>query len=67
MFLIGEPSGARISRLFDEQRDAPFSYAEVGASWEETGENPGYTVDHHRVALGEGKEAFERAVGALSA
>jgi hypothetical protein len=41
VFLIGEPSGARISRLFDEQRDAPFSYAEVGASWEEPGENSG--------------------------
>jgi uncharacterized protein (UPF0548 family) len=63
VFLIGE----RISRLFDEQRDAPFSYAKVGASWKEPGENPGYTVDHHRVGLGEGEEAFERAVGALFA
>jgi uncharacterized protein (UPF0548 family) len=67
VFLIGEPSGARISRLFDEQRDAPFSYAKVGASWKEPGENPGYTVDHHRMGLGEGEEAFERAVGALFA
>jgi hypothetical protein len=41
VFLIGEPSGARISRLFDEQRDAAFSYSEVGASWEEPGKNSG--------------------------
>ncbi len=65
MFLIREPSEARISRAFDVQRDAPFSYAEVGASREAPGEIPGYTVDHNRVKLGEGAEAFGRAVDAL--
>lgn len=65
MFLIREPSGARISRAFDAQRDAPFSYAEVGASRDAPREIPGYAVDHNRVKLGEGAEVFGRAVDAL--
>ena len=67
LFLIGEPSGALISRLFDERRDAPFSYAEVGTSRAAPREIPGYTVDHNRIRLGEGEEAFGRAVEALFA
>lgn len=65
MFLFRETSEARISRAFDAQRDARFSYAEVGASREAPGEIPGYTVDHNRVKLGEGADAFGRAVEAL--
>ena len=65
MFLIREPSGARVSRAFDAQRGASFSYAEVGASREAPGGIPGYTVDHNRARLGEGEETFERAVEAL--
>ncbi|MGI9048777.1 MAG: DUF1990 family protein, partial [Rubrobacteraceae bacterium] len=45
------------------QRDAPFSYEEVGASRE--GAPPDYTVDHNRVKLGSGEETFVRAVEAL--
>ena len=67
MFLIGEPSAARVSLLFDEQRDAQFSYAEVGASRENPGKVPGYTVDHNRVRLGYGEETFGRAIEALHA
>ena len=67
VFLIGEPAVTRISRLLGEQRDVPFFYAEVGASWEAPGEIPGYTVDHHRVGLGGGEQAFGRAVEALFA
>ncbi len=63
--MIREPSGARISRAFDLQRDATFSYAKVGASRKAPGEIPGYTVDHNRVKLGEGAEVFGRAVDAL--
>ena len=65
MFLIREPSGARVSRAFDAQRGASFSYAEVGASRQAPGGIPGYTVDHNRARLGEGEETFERAVEAL--
>ena len=67
MFSIGKPSEARISRVFDEQRDAPFSYDEVGASREAPEKMPGYAVDRNRVRLGEGAETFERAVEALRA
>ena len=63
--MIREPSEARISRSFDAQRDALFSYPDVGASREAPGEIPGYTVDHNRVKLGEGAETFERSVEAL--
>ena len=67
MFMIGEPSEARVSRLLDEQRGAPFSYAEVGASRETPAKVPGYAVDHNRVRLGDGEEAFGRAAEALRA
>ena len=67
MFCVGEPSGARISRIFDDGRDAPLSYAEVGASREAPAEIPGYTVDHNRVRLGGGEAVFGRAVEALFA
>jgi uncharacterized protein (UPF0548 family) len=67
VFLIGEPSAVRISLLFDEQREAPLSYAEVGVSRETPGKVPGYTVDHNRVRLGDGEEVFGRAAEALYA
>ena len=34
MFLFNEPSPQRIARFLEAQRDAPFSYDEVGASRE---------------------------------
>lgn len=67
MFLIGEPSAARISLLLDEQRNAPFSYAEVGASRKTPGKVPGYTVDRNRVRLGDGEGVFVRAAETLYA
>ena len=67
MFLLGEPSEARISGFLLSQRDAPLSYAEVGDSKTGASELAGYAVDHNRARLGEGEEAFERAAGALRA
>ena len=47
------------------QRDPPFSYKEVGAS-REVGAPPGYyAVDRYQAKLGEGAEAYQRAVEAL--
>jgi uncharacterized protein (UPF0548 family) len=46
------------------QGDLPFSYKEVGAS-QEVGAPPGCAVDRYQVKLGEGAEAYERAVEAL--
>ena len=67
MFLFSEPSTERISRFLDAQRDAPFSYDEVGASREDAKAPVGYAVDHNRVRLGEGRKTFDRAVAALHA
>jgi uncharacterized protein (UPF0548 family) len=67
VFLIGEPSAARVSLLIDEQRGAPLSYAEVGASRDAPEKISGYAVDHNRVRLGDGEEAFARAAEALYA
>jgi uncharacterized protein (UPF0548 family) len=66
LFLFGEPSEGRISDFLESQRDSPFSYGEVGAS-REGGAPAGYAVDHNHARLGEGKEAFDRAVAALRA
>src|SRR5829696_8726743 len=64
---LSEPSTQRISRFLDAQRDAPFSYDEVGASRGDAKVPTGYAVDHNRVRLGEGRETFDRAVAALYA
>jgi uncharacterized protein (UPF0548 family) len=57
------PSDAAIRRFISAQSAEPFSYADVGAT---RGAPPdGYLVHHHRVRLGSGRDAFERAVEAL--
>lgn len=64
MFSFRDPSDDAIRRFLSSQRDLPFSYKEIGASRE--GEAPpGYAVDSYWVKLGEGPEAYERAVEAL--
>jgi uncharacterized protein (UPF0548 family) len=63
MFFLIKPSRERIQRFIDSQRQAPFNYAEVGAS---LGPLPsGYAVNHGRIRLGQGEAAFEQAVEAL--
>lgn len=64
MFFLKGPSRDGIRHSIDSQKSLPFSYTEVGASRE--GEAPpGYVVDRYRVRLGEGPEAYARAVEAL--
>jgi uncharacterized protein (UPF0548 family) len=65
LFLFNEPSAQRIARFLDAQRDAPFSYDEVGASREGAKAPVGYSVDYNRARLGRGRSTFERAVAAL--
>lgn len=63
MFLFSKPSEALIANFISTQRHLAFSYPELGAT---QGQAPtGYTVDHNRVLLGNGKEKFDRAVVAL--
>jgi uncharacterized protein (UPF0548 family) len=65
LFLFDEPSPQRIARFLDAQRDAPFSYDEVGASREGVKTPTGYAVDCNRAKLGRGRDTFARAVVAL--
>ncbi len=64
MFLLRKPSEAATRRFVSSQENLPFSYESVGASWEGAAP-PGYVVDRYRVKLGEGPEAYARAVEAL--
>ncbi len=63
MFILREPSSEEIESFLSVQRNAPFSYAEVGAS--RRGAPSGYAADHNRVRLGAGEETFLRARDAL--
>ena len=63
VFLLMKPSQQRVERFLAQQRSRTFSYREVGHSRRVA--PAGYTVDHHRVCLGEGRAAFARAVEAL--
>jgi uncharacterized protein (UPF0548 family) len=63
MLLFSKPGRDAIRSFIESHKDEPFSYAEVGAS---EGRAPdGYAVDHNRVQLGQGAEAYERAVDAI--
>jgi uncharacterized protein (UPF0548 family) len=64
MFRLTRPTSSQLSAFLLAQRDAAFSYAEVGAT--RSGAAPlGYSVDHNRAQLGTGEDVFQRAVAAL--
>jgi uncharacterized protein (UPF0548 family) len=65
MFLLREPTAATVNDFLSAQREQSFSYAEVGA----TSSTPpsDFDVDHNRVLLGKGENAFARAVAAIRA
>lgn len=63
MFFLKEPSELTISTFIANQRDRAFTYSAVGAT---NGMPPhGFIVDHNRIQLGRGVQAYERAVAAL--
>jgi uncharacterized protein (UPF0548 family) len=64
MFFLKKPPSDGIRRSIDSQKSLPFSYTEIGASREGVAPS-GYVVDRYRVRLGEGPEAYARAVEAL--
>ncbi|MCA1717975.1 MAG: DUF1990 domain-containing protein [Actinobacteria bacterium] len=64
MFLLRKPSEAAARRFISSQENLPFSYENLGASREGVAPR-GYVVDRYRVKLGEGPEAYTRAVEAL--
>lgn len=63
MFTFFEPSDNQIEDFLAEQRELPFSYNEVGASQTEI--PTGYPVNHHRIQIGKGAEAFAMAKEAI--
>lgn len=64
MFLIAKPTEENIRRFIQAQKGKPLSYAEVGATSDESAPDD-YTVDHNRVLLGTGRAAFDRAIEAV--
>jgi uncharacterized protein (UPF0548 family) len=66
MFLQRKPSEEVVKRFISSQQDLSFSYAQVGATRNQSRDvDGGYTIDHNRLKLGEGEETFRRAVAAL--
>lgn len=63
MFLRSNPSEADIHRFLSKCVGDVFSYAEVGATATEAPR--GFTVDHNRIKLGQGRSAYERACAAI--
>lgn len=63
MFLFRQPTQDDLRQFLETQRNLPFSYEAVGASQHVPPQ--GYVVDHNRVMLGQGQEAFTQAVVAL--
>lgn len=63
MFSLTEPTAASINRFIASQRELPFSYSETGATQAKL--PGGYTHDHNRARLGNGRDVFHRGVTAL--
>lgn len=63
MWTLRRPGNVLVERFLASQREAPFSYASVGAT---RGTPPsGYTIDRNEAILGHGQVTYERAVSAL--
>lgn len=63
MLLFHDPKPEEIDRFLAAQRGSSFSYPEVGATRKKA--PPYYKVDHNRVRLGTGEEAFRIAIAAM--
>jgi uncharacterized protein (UPF0548 family) len=60
---LAKPTAGTLDALVRDQRDAPFSYPDVGAT--RTTLPPGYRHGRHVVQLGHGEATFARAVDGL--
>ena len=63
MILLHDPTTQEVDAFLQAQRDSRLSYPEVGFT--KKGAPPYYKIDHNRVQLGTGKEAFQVAVAAM--
>lgn len=60
MFYLAKPSILEIDAFIDGARDSELSYADVGATINETAP-AGYNVDHNRLCIGHGEQDWESA------
>jgi len=67
MFILQEPSDEEVRQFLSAQEKLPFYHGEVGASRKDATSDlpPGYAIDRYRMNLGEGIEAYARAVEVL--
>jgi uncharacterized protein (UPF0548 family) len=63
MYFLKRPTAEFVRAFVAEQRSRPFSYSQVGAS--RTGAPKGFTVDHNRLQLGNGRACFDKALQAI--
>jgi uncharacterized protein (UPF0548 family) len=63
MFFLREPTLTEIEVFLERQRGSRYSYPEVGKTRD--GAPPYYKVDHNRVRLGTGEEAYRVAIAAM--
>ena len=59
MFSFRKPSSETIQRFLDEQKKCEFTYSAIGCT--ENTPPAGFLVDHTRVKLGDGEQAFNDA------
>jgi uncharacterized protein (UPF0548 family) len=64
LFRLERPTDEQLRSILEEQKDAPFSYPEVGASRRSVLPN-GYHIDRYRIRLGTGKATFLAAKAAM--
>lgn len=64
MILFHDPEPEEIERFLEAQRGSSLSYGDVGLT-RQAEAPPRYTVDHNRVRLGTGEEAFRIAIAAM--
>jgi uncharacterized protein (UPF0548 family) len=64
LFTFVKPTGRQLRALIERNKDAPFSYAAVGAT-RDGSIPPGYKVDRNRIRLGSGREVLAKAQQAL--
>jgi uncharacterized protein (UPF0548 family) len=66
VFLLNEPKREAIKRFLETQRDAQFSYSDVGATRDTFDSvRKDYNIDHNRILIGTGTNDFQAAVAAI--
>lgn len=63
MFLLHRPSDEEIRKVLERQKDQPLSYDGIDFKDHELAH--GFNIDHHRTALGKGREVFSKAIAAI--